>query len=1136
MSLILKSERQIQTEILSTLISLLGLNDINPGSVIDVLSQAIAQQDFALYYQIAQVAKLVNLDSISGDDLENKAFEYGLTRKIAAKTKGIIDILREEGFQKVSTSFFVGSPDPIEGDTQIDVNDASNVLYGSSGTLILGRGTNNEEEVTYSTPPIDNTTYWRFTLDLPLTKDHAPEETVILKQGVDQTINAGTIVVVPATGVNAEIQFSIDNDTILLAGEEVEENVEVTAVEAGTSGNIPIGAIDGEDAFTSPPFPGARARNNTKFTTGRDLETDDELRDRIKNYIQGISRAVKQAILNAIVGLVDPESAKRVVSASVVLPIVEAGAVKVYIDDGIGFEPSFISIGFETVLTSASGGEQRLQVDRFPVVKAQIESNTEEFYDMSSGPLTLIYEVGTRSETITFEPDDFRSPDIATAEEIVTIINDKATLIESRTSRIGKFVLITAKIDINESIKVVGGTANDVLNFPTDRKNTINLYIDDIKKSKDGETAILDSGNQGPYDLLAIGAFPHELNIIVDGKTANPEVAVFNASDTDDTSAVTVEEICTVLNRDLVGIIAFPVNGGTKVRIESLTKLSSDSKLEVTGGSLNDATNGLNFSTDEQVGVDGDYTFNRELGTIELAVPLVANQNVTLGSLYTRAKQRASIAELYEPLNGQTLVISVDGGSDQTVTFDASFAGGKTAQDTADFINVQLFGATAVARERGGLNYLEIRTNTYDTSGSIEIQGSSTANAVFDFTLDEVTVSAEPNKAYSVSVTGPYDFAESDTLILVLDDDIVDNTISILMNYASEVTGTNTTSIFSDSSLFNVFDTDDELNNFYVAFTSGTNTITGTITTVADQGSNIFRYTFSPVPGGFGAYATGDLANISGLDDSGNNGKFVITSVGANYIQVVNASGVNATVQTGTGILSLRRQVSNYVASTGEITVSSPFAFAPLVGDDFILIPSTVTNLVGYINNTKITSFSLKGLAEGVSSNTKLQLSSHSEGSDGSIQVTGGRANLELQFSTTFYRGIEAYSYWIGLLALVHKTIYGDDSDLETYPGYGAAGVIFRVLAPTIRQIRVELDITLREGVTISSIENDVRSAVTEYINTLGLGEDVIVERIRAAVIAIPGITDVEIADPTINIPIADNERAVVSDPDISIG
>lgn len=1136
-NLTLKSERQIQTSMLATLIARLGLNDINPGSVIDRLTQAAAQSDFALYYQIAQVSRLADIDALTGSDLDLKAFEYGLTRKQAEKATGVISILRPEGFVKVSTTFYAGFPAPIVGDTQIFVNDASNALIGSSGTLILGRGTNNEEEVSYSVAPTNFINYFQFVLTAPLTKNHATEETIILKQGVDEIILAGTSVIVPATGANNEIQFATVNDETLLAGELEVDGVEVIAVLPGTSGNISSGAIDGTSAFPSPPFTGARAENTSKFTTGQDLETDDELRDRIKGAVQALSRGVKQAILNAIVGLVDPVTAKRVVSANVVLPVDTVGAVKVYIDDGTGFEPTFASQGFEVVKASSTGGEQRLQTDQFPVVKAQVENNLVEPYDLSGGTKTFTYEVGTLVETIQFQASDFRFPDIATAEEVCAAINDKATLIEARTAESGKKIVITAKADSNENIQVTGGTANASLSFPTDRKDTLNLYIDDVKLSKDGATATVDSGNSAPYDLDAIGAFPHTLIMVVDGKSANPQTATINLVDVDDPTAVTAAEICAVINRDIAGLTATPINSNTKVRLESNTVLSSASKIQVTGGTANNASNGLNFPTSLVVGIDGDYVFNRELGIIQLDQALGINQAVTLGSQFTRGKLRAGNPELYSPQNGQTLVVAVDGGADQTITFDGSLAGGATAEATAAFINARLFGATAIVRMVGFINYLEINTNTYDTSGSIEIKSSSTSNSTFAFTTDTVANSDKPNKAYRVSGTpGPYAFAESDSLVVVIDNDIVNNTFAVLMDSVRTTTTGTSSTVFRDSSLSLLFPNSGQIVDYFAAFTSGANTASAGITTVAVQGGGIARYTFDTPPVTLGNFVPGDLAKITGLDDTENNLNAVITTVGGSYIEVLNPSAVNASTQTGQIVLSQKRTITAYNSGTGQITVGSAFAATPSIGDTFIVIPRTTQNVVDWMNNTKITSLSLKAVVEGVDNDTLVQISSKSEGSDGYVQVTGGTANAKLNFSTDTYRGLAGYNYWTGLVKLVHKTIYGDDTDLVSYPGIGAAGIIFQILAPTVRDLSIELDVTLKEGVTITAVENEVRSAVTGYVNSLGVGDDVIIEEIRAAVIAINGITDVSIVDPTANIAIADNELARVADSDILIG
>ena len=166
-------------------------------------------------------------------------------------------------------------------------------------------------------------------------------------------------------------------------------------------------------------------------------------------------------------------------------------------------------------------------------------------------------------------------------------------------------------------------------------------------------------------------------------------------------------------------------------------------------------------------------------------------------------------------------------------------------------------------------------------------------------------------------------------------------------------------------------------------------------------------------------------------------------------------------------------------------------------------------------------------------------------GSAGFVEVTGGVANTSLLFTTIANRGLQGYNYYTGLLALVHNTIYGDDTDLVTFPGIGAAGVNFNVLAPTVTEIILELDVTLQSGVSIASVENEVNSAVTGYINGLGVADDVIVEEIRARTIRINGISDVVItrlvggdttATVIANIPIADNEIARIRISDITIG
>tara|TARA_R110000868_G_C10973188_1_gene771498 strand:+ start:38411 stop:41830 length:3420 start_codon:yes stop_codon:yes gene_type:complete len=1133
-----KAKRQIQTDLLTQIIAELGLNDVNPGSVIDILTNAVAQEDFAQYVQMAQILRLTDLDAITGDDLDNKAFEFGIERLSAKKATGKIDILRPAGFVKVSSTFYAGSPAPIQGNTIIDVNDASSALIGTSGTLIIGRGTPNEEEVSYSTAPVNNTNFYRFTLDVGVANNHAIEESVILKQGNDESIIAGTQIKVPATGASAEIVFVTNNDVTLLAGEDRFTDAEVTAVTAGSKGNVPIKAIEGANAFASEPFAGARAENVSKFTTGRDREQDDQLRDRIREHVQSISKGVKEAILNAIVGLVDEESAKRVVSANVILPIDECGPVKVYIDDGTGFEPSFASRGFEEVLRISSGGEQRLQLDRQPQVKAQVENNIEEPYNMSGGLKTLIYNVGTQSETVTFAPSDFEFPESARAEEIVRALNDKAILIEARTSQVGKRVTITAKSDTNESLQVTGGTALSILGFPTDKKETLYLYVDDQLVSKDGATALINSGNQSPFNFAAIGAFPHTLTLVVDGKIANPQTITFQSADFSDTNAITALELVTVINSQLVGCVAQLADNGSKVRIVSNTKLSSGSKIQITGGTANDVTNGLNFSTSEVSGSDGDYVFNKELGIIEFIDPLPANVGVTSGSQFTRAKLRATLAENYAPSDTTTLVIIVDGVS-QTITFDATLVGGFSAQDTANFINAQLLGATASAREIGTDTFLELNTNTYD-GGTIELDSASTANGVFGFPEDVEAQSQDAHKSFQVSANaGPYDFRENDSIVAILDNDITNNTFSVIMSYAGDITGSTSSTIFAISAFTNVFDVVDSLKDYKVAFTSGNNTVTGDVESVTDQTGGIFRLAFSALPASLANIAAEDLIKVETLQNNANNGFFIVDAisvVGNGYVDVRNVNGIAESGSSGTALMSQMRIVDSYDESNGTITAAVAFSSAPSVSDTLVVIPRTTQNTVEYMSNTRISSLSTKSIISGVENNTKVQIESLQEGSDGYVQITGGKANDELGFSTDVYRGLQGYQYYTGLLKLVHRTIYGDDTDLVSYPGVGAAGIKFIILAPTVNEISVNANVTLSEGISIASVENEIKSAITGYVNNLGIGKDVIVEEIRCRIQQISGVTDVVLNSPTINIAIADNELARTRESLILIG
>jgi uncharacterized phage protein gp47/JayE len=1128
----LKSEEQIFGDAFARIQAELGLNDANPGSVLSMLLEAMAAEDFEQYLQMVQIIRNFNLDTTTGTDLDNRASEFGLTRALAKKATGLITIQRADSFQKVSTSFYAGKPAAVAGNTVIYVNDASSLLFGTAGTLVIGRGTDNEEQVTYSVAPVDNTNYWSIAVS-PLSNNHGLDESVILAQGGDITISAGTLVVVPATGTSEEIDFTIDQDTLLPTGEAEIDNVSVTCTEAGTQGNIPVNAITGSTAFPTPPFSGAQAINEAAYTTGQDRETDEELRGRIKNTIQSLSRGIKSAILNGIIGLVDSATAKRVVSAAIVLPVSTDENVKIYIDDGTGFEPSFESEGYESVLEAARGGETRLQLQHLPVVKAQVETNLAQPYNMSTGNLTLTFIVGGTSETITFFPADFEFPGSVTAQEIVTLINERATLIQARTAESGQKIVITAVADTNESIQVTGGTANAILAFPTDERSTLYLYVNDRLISKDGNTASVLSA-AGTFNFAALGGGSWPLNIIVDGKSANPQVVTLVSGDFSVPAAATPSEVVTAINARLAGATASVDTTGTKVKISSNQPFSSLGQIQVTGGSANTA---LAFGTSNVIGTDKQYTLNRFLGQIELVDALSADDSVTAGSLYTRAYLRTAAAENYVISAGQTLVVTVD-GTDQTVTFANN--GTYTAQQVADLINASLVGGFARTRTIGGLNYLEVSTSSHAlATGSIKVKSTSTAVAL-NFTYDTTVSNQRPQQAFQVSGSaGAYVFLLNTSLIVVLDDSPATKTYTVPMSFAGVLTGASSTTVFAALAFNTVFTANDDIKNFFLVMTSGGNSTTGTVSTVSHTGGNTWRYVFSALPTNLNRFAAGDHVTFSSMQNAANNGPFIVTSVntaGNGYIEVTNASGVAESGSTGAMAVGARRQISAYTALTGAITLGSGLPVTPAISDTFAVLPSTVANVLKHMRNTRITPISASADIDASDHGTKIQISSLAKGSDGYVQVTGGSANTVLNFSTTTYRGLQGYQYFTNLLALVNKTIYGDDADPVSFPGIGAGGIQFDIQAPTVQSITFSLDLTLESGFSLTGLSDQIKSAVTQYVNGLGVGDSVILSEVIAAVMAVTGVSDVSIVSPTENVLSAENQLARCRSSDITLG
>lgn len=113
----------------------------------------------------------------------------------------------------------------------------------------------------------------------------------------------------------------------------------------------------------------------------------------------------------------------------------------------------------------------------------------------------------------------------------------------------------------------------------------------------------------------------------------------------------------------------------------------------------------------------------------------------------------------------------------------------------------------------------------------------------------------------------------------------------------------------------------------------------------------------------------------------------------------------------------------------------------------------------------------------------------------------------------------------VALVAQVQAVINGDGS--PTSPGYKAGGVNIVVKAPTTVTQNIVVQIYLSSGaVNQTATTSALLTALTNYINNLGIGEDIIFIELGALCLDIPGIVDANFTTPAGNVPIAATQVA----------
>jgi len=697
-----RSWQQIRQDMVDTFLARSGVDDLNAGSVLNSLFDAAAQSDFRNSQDTFAILDANSLDRAKGAVLDRLAQDEDTPRRTASAATGAVTLL-DYSFDKVATKVYPGTAAPNTGTVLLNVVDAS--AFPASGSIYIGRGTPNVEgPIPYTVNPL-TAAYWTVTLGSGTSRFHNLSETVVLAQGGNRAVPAGTVVQTPGSDAYAPVKFTTTIAVVIPSGEDTLTNVPVVAMEPGTRSNVPRGTI-GEVAGN--PYPNAGATNPLPFSTAQDQESDDQLRERVRSAVQSRSRGTPLAIETAAVGTVAPDEPKRVVSAAVV-EFSDTPAT-LFIDDGTGYEEISAGVGQTNVVDSALGGEQFTQLPDSVIARACLVSTMGEPFALYGNERLSVDVGGDRSEHV-FLASDFLSPGAATAFEVASSVNaDPALAFSASTSGGGKYLRVFAKADSREDLQVaaptVGTDANGSLGLPGAATFTLMLYKNDAVLYKDGLIPTVETRDHSLWSpTIADG---DTVEIVVDGKTVAAVLGddTYAIRDADFVAAGTgystvsasnsLQSWADVINARIPGVTA-TVSGGV-VEVASNKGADDGASVEVVGGTL--VAKDM-FAAGLSSGQRSDYALNRNTGQIRLASALLAGDRVTAGSLFTRgyvegaAIPGASVtlaapANLYVLVDGAAAAVDSAAyvGTTLTVSGPAGSVWRYTSSDANAFVDV----------------------------------------------------------------------------------------------------------------------------------------------------------------------------------------------------------------------------------------------------------------------------------------------------------------------------------------------------------------------------------------------------------------------------------------------------------------
>jgi baseplate J-like protein len=268
-----------------------GITDINPGSVVRTIVEAISREISFLYEEIDHVHRSAFIDTAHDRALEMVVSLLGIERTPALNATGEVSFGR------------VNPPEQIQVPKEVHLYDgrrAYELKTGPVDKIVELNGLWRGEPLTFE-QEADFTFENQSVKWLP--QGRAPEENsqFVVSYSAFQkiVIPEGTMVSTSSRDPRRVRSFNTTAERVLLRQPDGswEAVVPVKATDPGKQGNVPAGAVQ---LMPRPPLGVEYVVNRQDIVTGTEPERDDELRARAKKALESAGKATLASIESSI--------------------------------------------------------------------------------------------------------------------------------------------------------------------------------------------------------------------------------------------------------------------------------------------------------------------------------------------------------------------------------------------------------------------------------------------------------------------------------------------------------------------------------------------------------------------------------------------------------------------------------------------------------------------------------------------------------------------------------------------------------------------------------------------------------------------------------------------------------------------